>query len=141
MGPPYCFAPDEAPAKRDGGVGEIIERQDECCGEMIHCGKLQQKPAKQKPDRQATHVAEKDLRHRPVERRETGSRAKQGGRDDGGQRSERTEKAKHQHLRGSKSGVSFKKMSSTEMAEFTARRAAGESETAIAADLKRRKRA
>ena len=64
---------------------------------MIRCGKLQQKPAKQKPDRQATHVAEKDLRHRPVERRETGSRAKQGGRDDGGQRSERTEKAKHQN--------------------------------------------
>ncbi|MDB5101086.1 MAG: hypothetical protein JWM80_5507 [Cyanobacteria bacterium RYN_339] len=51
------------------------------------------------------------------------------------------EKAKHQHLKGSKSGMPFKKLSATEMAEFTARRAAGESEMQIAADLKRRKRA
>ncbi len=50
-------------------------------------------------------------------------------------------KNKHQHLKGSKSGVQFKKMSSTELVEFTARRAAGESEIAIAADFKRRKRA
>ena len=45
------------------------------------------------------------------------------------------------HGKGGKSEISFKKMSSTELAEFTARRAAGESESAIAADFKRRKRA
>lgn len=50
-------------------------------------------------------------------------------------------KAKHQQPKGSKSGIPFKKLTTTELAEFTARRAAGESEAAIAADLKRRKRA
>jgi hypothetical protein len=51
------------------------------------------------------------------------------------------QKVKHGHLKGSKNGMAFKKLNATEMAEFMARRAAGESETAIAADLKRRKRA
>lgn len=51
------------------------------------------------------------------------------------------QKAKHAHLKGSKNGMAFKKLSGAEMAEFMARRAAGETEAQIAADLKRRKRA
>lgn len=50
-------------------------------------------------------------------------------------------KAKHGHLSGSKSGIQFKKLSPSELAEFNTRRANGESEEAIAADFKRRKRA
>ena len=47
----------------------------------------------------------------------------------------------HQQQHGSKAGLQFKKLSSTELVEVMARRAAGETESAIAADLKRRKRA
>lgn len=48
---------------------------------------------------------------------------------------------KHQQQHGSKAGLQFKKLSPTELVEVMARRAAGETESAIAADLKRRKRA
>jgi hypothetical protein len=45
------------------------------------------------------------------------------------------------HKKGAKLDISFKKMSPTEVSEFTARRAAGEDEAAIIADFRRRKRA
>ena len=48
---------------------------------MTPSGKLQQDPAKQEPDRQAAHIAEKDLRYRPIERRETDDRTKECGCD------------------------------------------------------------
>ena len=43
--------------------------------------------------------------------------------------------------KGAKLDIRFKKMSPTEVAEFTARRAAGEDEAAIVADFRRRKQA
>ena len=46
----------------------------------------------------------------------------------------------NQH-KGAKLNVSFKKMTPTEVTEFTARRAAGEDEAAIIADFRRRKHA
>jgi hypothetical protein len=48
---------------------------------------------------------------------------------------------KPNHRKGAKLDIRFKKMSPTEVAEFTARRAAGEDEAAIVADFRRRKRA
>ena len=45
-------------------------------------GELQQAPAEQQADRQAADVAEKDLCHRPVERRESEHRAAQRGGND-----------------------------------------------------------
>lgn len=51
------------------------------------------------------------------------------------------ENPKHVHQKGAKSDIPFKKMSPTELSEFNTRRAAGEDEATIAADLKRRKRA
>ncbi|HEY9722607.1 MAG TPA: hypothetical protein V6D47_11350 [Oscillatoriaceae cyanobacterium] len=47
---------------------------------------------------------------------------------------------KHGHLKGSKSGIQFKKLTPQELVEFNTRRANGESEEAIAADFKRRRR-
>lgn len=43
--------------------------------------------------------------------------------------------------KGPKVDISFKKMTPTEVSEFTARKAAGEDEAAIIADFRRRKRA
>lgn len=43
--------------------------------------------------------------------------------------------------KGAKLDISFKKMSPTEVTEFTSRRAAGEDEAVILADFRRRKRA
>lgn len=51
------------------------------------------------------------------------------------------EKVKPNQHKGHKLDVSFKKMTPTEVTEFTARRAAGEDEAAIIADFRRRKRA
>jgi hypothetical protein len=51
------------------------------------------------------------------------------------------ENGKPSHKKGEKLQISFKKMSPTEVSEFTARRAAGEDEAAIVADFRRRKRA
>lgn len=51
------------------------------------------------------------------------------------------EKGKPNHRKGAKLDIRFNKMSPTEVAEFTARRAAGEDEAAIVADFRRRKRA
>ena len=51
------------------------------------------------------------------------------------------EKSKPNHHKGSKVDVRFKKMSPDEVVEFTTRRAAGEDEAKIIADLRRRKRA
>jgi hypothetical protein len=51
------------------------------------------------------------------------------------------EKEKPNQRKGAKLDIRFNKMSPTEVAEFTARRAAGEDESAIVADFRRRKRA
>lgn len=51
------------------------------------------------------------------------------------------EKGKPSHQKGAKLDIRFKKMSATEVAEFTTRRANGEDEAAIVADFRRRKRA
>ncbi|MNS59725.1 hypothetical protein D3C72_926900 [compost metagenome] len=51
------------------------------------------------------------------------------------------EKEKPSQRKGAKLDIRFNKMSPTEVAEFTARRAAGEDESAIVADFRRRKRA
>lgn len=51
------------------------------------------------------------------------------------------EKVKPNQQKGHKLDISFKKMTPTEVTEFTARRAAGEDEAAIIADFRRRKRA
>jgi hypothetical protein len=51
------------------------------------------------------------------------------------------EKGRPNQHKGPKLDISFKKMSPTEVGEFTARRAAGEDEAAIIADFRRRKRA
>ena len=74
---PERFAPCHPPKQRDGGVGEIIERQQQCGRNVLMPGELQQAPADQQADRQAADVAEKDFRHRPVERRKAEHRAEQ----------------------------------------------------------------
>lgn len=50
------------------------------------------------------------------------------------------EKDKAHQKKGAKLDIRFNKMSPTEVAEFTARRAAGEDEAAIVADFRRRKK-
>ena len=50
------------------------------------------------------------------------------------------ENGKPNHRKGAKVDIQFKRMSPTEVTEFTARRAAGEDEAAIIADFRRRKR-
>src|SRR6266403_5564820 len=81
MSLPDRLAPHEAMCEGDRGVGEIIEGQDERRCQMTCSGKLQQDPAEQKSDRQAAYVAEKDPRHRSVERREANDRTKECRRD------------------------------------------------------------
>ena len=55
--------------ERYRGVGQVIQGQQYASGDLLVPGQLQQAPAEQQADRQAADVAEKDLRHRPVERR------------------------------------------------------------------------
>ena len=71
MGRPERLAVGEPAQQRRGRVHQIIHRQQQGGGELLMIGQLQQAPAEQQADRQAADVAEKDLRHRTVERRET----------------------------------------------------------------------
>lgn len=50
------------------------------------------------------------------------------------------ENPKHEHKKGARAEIPFKKFNSSEMAEFNKRRAAGEDEATIATDILRRKR-
>ena len=88
---PERLALGDAAGERDGRVGEIIEREDERRRQMAVARKLQQQPAEQKTDRQASHVAQKEPRDRLVERSKAQGRAQQRGRDQRGQRSDRAE--------------------------------------------------
>src|ERR1700751_2181637 len=65
---PYRFAVHSPADERDGAVGKIIKRQQDPRGAAATAGKHEQQPAKQKTDRQTTDVAEKKLRHRPIEK-------------------------------------------------------------------------
>ncbi len=78
---PDPLAPRHATAERDGGVGEVVERQQDRRGEMAAARHLQQQPADQQADRQAADVAEEQPRHRLVERGEAEHGAKQRARD------------------------------------------------------------
>ena len=62
---------------------QIIKRQQQRGDEMLAIGQLQQAPAKQEADRQTADVTEKDLGHRPVERRKPSMAPQQRRRDDG----------------------------------------------------------
>ena len=100
---PERFAPDDAPHQGDGGVSEIIERQQKGGGNLLMPGELQQTPAGQQADRQAADVAEKNFRHRPVERREAEHRPEQRrgsdrrGRGKFGEPAEQNERAGQGH--------------------------------------------
>ncbi len=74
---PERFAPGHTPQQGDGGVSEIIERQQQRSCEVLMPGELQQAPAGQQADRQAADVAEKDFRDRAVEGREAEHRPEQ----------------------------------------------------------------
>src|SRR6266571_5448624 len=55
---PDWLAPADALEQRAGPVGEIIERQDDRRRQMAVAGELEQEPAEQKTDWQASNVAE-----------------------------------------------------------------------------------
>ncbi len=76
-----ALAPRPAPHQRDRRVGEVIERQQQRSREVAVAGELQQQPSHHETDRQAAAVAEKELRHRPVERRKAEHRAGERQRD------------------------------------------------------------
>ena len=56
---PDRLAPVDAREQRAGAVGQIVERQDDRRRQMAVPGELEQEPAEQKADRQASHVAKK----------------------------------------------------------------------------------
>ena len=80
---PEWLAPHHPAQQRHGRVGQIIQRQQQCGGELLMIGELQQTPAQQQPDRQAADISEKDFCHRAVEGRKPEHRAAQRRRDNG----------------------------------------------------------
>ena len=95
--------PRDAPNQGDGGVGEIVERQQKGGRDLLMPGELQQTPAGQQADWQAADVAEKDFRYRPVERCKAEHRPEQRrggdrrGRRKFGQPAEQNERAGNGH--------------------------------------------
>ncbi len=86
-----AFAARPAPPQRDRGVGGVIERQQQRSREVAVAGKLEQQPSHHQSDRQAAAVAEKELRHRPVEWRKAEHGAEKRQRDQRGRLRHRTE--------------------------------------------------
>ena len=97
---PERLALGDAAGERDGRIGEIIEREDERRRQMALFRELEQQPAEQKTDRQASDVAQKEPRDRPVERGKAEDRAQQRRRDQRRQRSDRAEKAEQDDCAG-----------------------------------------
>ena len=54
---PDHFTVSHAPEQRDGGVCQIVKRQQQGCDQMAVARKLQQAPTGQQPDRQAADIA------------------------------------------------------------------------------------
>ena len=79
---PNLFAAREAAQQGDGGVHQVIERQQDRGSERAGSGKLQQHPADEKADRQRTHIAEEEPRDGLVERGEAEERAAEGEGDE-----------------------------------------------------------
>ncbi len=97
---PERLAPHDAARERDGRVGEVIERQQQGGGAVAGVGELQQQPAEQQADRQTADVAEKEPRHRLVQRRKAEHAAKEGGRRQRRQRRDRAAETEQHQGRG-----------------------------------------
>src|SRR5438093_326263 len=95
MGLPERFASSYSTGEGNGRIGEVIERKDQRRSRVSTGGELEQRPAEQEADRQTARIAEKQLRHRPVERGEAQNRAEKRCSDQSGKCSynaEETEK-------------------------------------------------
>ncbi len=68
--------------QRDGRIAQIIERQQDCRGEVAPAGKQHKHPAQQQSDRKAADVAQKQAGNRLVEGRKTRDGAAERGRND-----------------------------------------------------------
>ena len=98
---PHLFAADQAARERDGRVGEIIERQQDC-GWRVRRGRraAHQEPAEQQTDRQAADIAEEKPGDWPVEIGKADHGAAQGEADDGRQRRQEAACAENRQRRG-----------------------------------------
>ena len=79
---PHLLAARKAAQQGDGGVHQVIERQQDRSSERARSGQLQQHPADEKADRQRAHIAEEEPRDGLVERGEAEERAAEGEGDE-----------------------------------------------------------
>src|SRR5215470_19726328 len=68
MGLPDRFARERSAQEREGGIGEIIEREQDRRRQMAARRQMKQQPGQQQADREAADVAKEQARDRLVER-------------------------------------------------------------------------
>ncbi|MHC2626654.1 hypothetical protein ACVIW2_008686 [Bradyrhizobium huanghuaihaiense] len=76
---PELLAARDAPKQRDGGIGEVIGRQQQRRSRLPVPGELEQAPAEQEADRQAADIAQEHFCDRLVEGRKAEHGAAQRG--------------------------------------------------------------
>ena len=79
VGLPDPLAAEQTAQQGQGGVGEVVEGEEEGGGPGPRSGELQQRPADEQAQGQRAHVTEEEPRHRLVEGSEAEKPAKQGG--------------------------------------------------------------